>query len=59
MIVQFVQHLAHPPAKLQAWPSADRVGWLVFIARNIGEQRFNTLSLPKRGGGDRGWDISA
>jgi G3E family GTPase len=37
VVVQFVQHLAHPPAELQAWPDADRTSRLVFITRGIAE----------------------
>jgi Cobalamin synthesis protein cobW C-terminal domain len=37
VVVQFVQHLAHPPVELADWTDADRVSRLVFITRNIGE----------------------
>jgi G3E family GTPase len=37
VVVQIVQHLAHPPVELLAWPDADRESRLVFIARNIAE----------------------
>jgi G3E family GTPase len=30
-----VQHLFHPPARLQAWPDADRRSKLVFITRDL------------------------
>lgn len=43
VVVQFVQHLAHPPSELQAWPDADRTGKLVFIARGIGEREVRAL----------------
>ncbi|RKE72208.1 CobW family GTP-binding protein [Pseudorhodoplanes sinuspersici] len=43
VIVQFVQHLAHPPAELQTWPDGDRISRLVFITRNIGEQDVKSL----------------
>lgn len=43
VVVQFVQHLAHPPAELQAWPDADRTGRLVFIARGIAERDVRAL----------------
>ncbi len=43
VVVQFVQHLAHPPAELQAWPDADRRSRLVFIARGIAERDVRAL----------------
>ncbi len=43
VIVQFVQHLAHPPAELQAWPSDDRTSRLVFITRNMAERDVRAL----------------
>ena len=39
VLVQFVQHLAHPPVELAAWPDGDRTSRLVFITRNISERR--------------------
>src|SRR5271155_2981602 len=38
VVVQYVQHLAHPPVELQNWPDADRSSHLVFITRNITER---------------------
>jgi len=43
VIVQFVQHLAHPPAELQVWPTADHTSRLVFITRNIAERDVRAL----------------
>ena len=43
VVVQFVQHLAHPPAELQAWPDADRTSRLVFITRGIAERDVRAL----------------
>jgi G3E family GTPase len=37
VLVQIVQHLAHPPLELAAWPDQDHTGRLVFITRNISE----------------------
>jgi G3E family GTPase len=37
VLVQFVQHLAHPPVELRTWPDGERSGRLVFITRNISE----------------------
>lgn len=54
VVVQFVQHLAHPPAELQAWPDEDRRSRLVFIVRDIAEKEVRalfeavqTLSTPR------------
>ncbi|MGD9921676.1 MAG: GTP-binding protein [Pseudorhodoplanes sp.] len=43
VVVQFVQHLAHPPAELQAWPDADRTSRLVLITRGIAEGNVRAL----------------
>ena len=37
VLVQFVQHLAHPPVELRTWPDGERTSRLVFITRNISE----------------------
>ena len=37
VLVQIVQHLAHPPLELAAWPDPDHTSRLVFITRNISE----------------------
>ena len=36
--VQVMQHLAHPPVELQAWPDGDRASRLMFTTRDIEEQ---------------------
>ena len=33
--VQFLQHLAHPPVELQAWPDGHRTSRLMFVTRNV------------------------
>lgn len=43
VLVQFVQHLAHPPVELDAWPDANRQSRVVFITRNISEHQVRTL----------------
>jgi G3E family GTPase len=43
VLVQIVQHLAHPPLELAAWPNMDRTSRLVFITRNIGQEQVLTL----------------
>ncbi|MFZ1088198.1 MAG: GTP-binding protein [Xanthobacteraceae bacterium] len=43
VLVQVVQHLAHPPIELAAWPEGERATRLVFITRNVGESRVRNL----------------
>ena len=43
VVVQFVQHLAHPPVELQTWPDNSRHSRIVFITRNISEQQVRDL----------------
>ncbi len=43
VIVQFVQHLAHPPVELEHWPDETRQSRVVFITRNISEQQVRDL----------------
>jgi G3E family GTPase len=43
VVVQVVQHLAHPPVELAAWPDKDRASRLVFITRNIPERQVRAL----------------
>ncbi len=43
VLVQIVQHLAHPPLELAAWPNADQSSRLVFITRNIPQERVSAL----------------
>ena len=43
VVVQFVQHLAHPPTELAAWPDEDRRSRVVFIARNLNEKAVRNL----------------
>ena len=33
VLVQFVQHLAHPPVELDSWPDGNRTSRVVFITR--------------------------
>jgi G3E family GTPase len=35
VVVQYVQHLAHPPVELEIWPDQNRGSRIVFITRNI------------------------
>jgi len=43
VVVQFVQHLAHPPVELTAWPDGNRQSRIVFITKNISEQHVREL----------------
>ena len=43
VLVQFVQHLAHPPVELESWPDGNRTSRVVFITRNISEQKVRDL----------------
>jgi G3E family GTPase len=43
VVVQYVQHLAHPPVELESWPDANRTSRLVFITRGISEPSVNAL----------------
>jgi G3E family GTPase len=39
VLVQIVQHLAHPPLELASWPDQDHSSRLVFITRNISQDQ--------------------
>jgi G3E family GTPase len=43
VLVQFVQHLAHPPVELASWPDGERGTRLVFITRGICERQVRDL----------------
>jgi G3E family GTPase len=53
VLVQFVQHLAHPPVELVAWPDDNRSSRLVFITRNISEQQVHGLLAAVRSLGSK------
>jgi G3E family GTPase len=48
VIVQYVQHLAHPPAELNAWPEGDQTSRIVFITRSIPERLVRDLFAAVR-----------
>ncbi|HEY1310647.1 MAG TPA: GTP-binding protein [Pseudolabrys sp.] len=48
VVVQFVQHLAHPPVELTAWPDGNRQSRLVFITKNISERQVRDLFAAVR-----------
>lgn len=43
VVVHAVQHLFHPPAKLDAWPDDDRRSKLVIIARDLEKDAFERI----------------
>jgi G3E family GTPase len=48
VLVQFVQHLTHPPVELTSWPDASRQSRLVFITRGVPEQQVRALFASVR-----------
>jgi G3E family GTPase len=48
VVVQFVQHLAHPPVELDRWPDDDRRSRVVFIARNLRVEQVKGLLAAVR-----------
>jgi G3E family GTPase len=52
LVIHGVQHVFHPPVKLEKWPSADRCTRLVFITRDL-PMRELALTLRKFGKADR------
>jgi G3E family GTPase len=48
VVVQFVQHLAHPPVELDDWPGDDRRSRVVFVARNLRENQVKELLAAVR-----------
>lgn len=43
VVVQFVQHLAHPPVELRAWPDGNKQSRVVFITRGVSERQVRDL----------------
>jgi G3E family GTPase len=43
VVVQYVQHLAHPPVELESWPGQNRDSRIVFITRKISESHVRDL----------------
>jgi G3E family GTPase len=48
VVVEFIQHLAHPPVELAEWPDGERASRLVFIARNLPERSVRELFAAMR-----------
>jgi G3E family GTPase len=49
VVVQFVQHLAHPPVELARWPDDNRRSRVVFITKDISERQVRDLLAAVRG----------
>jgi G3E family GTPase len=49
VLVQFVQHLAHPPVELAEWPDESRESRVVFITRGISQTQVRDLFAVVRG----------
>lgn len=43
VVIQYVQHLAHPPVELERWPDDNRQSRIVFITRSIAERQVRDL----------------
>ncbi len=43
VVVQFVQHLAHPPVELTRWTDENRTSRMVFITKDISERQVRDL----------------
>ena len=43
VVVQYVQHLAHPPVELESWPDHNRDSRVVFITRGVVEHDVRDL----------------
>jgi G3E family GTPase len=43
VVIQYVQHLAHPPVELETWPDQNRNSRVVFITRNVPERQVRDL----------------
>jgi G3E family GTPase len=43
VVIQYVQHLAHPPVELESWPDANRTSRAVFITRGVPERQVRDL----------------
>jgi G3E family GTPase len=48
VVIQYVQHLAHPPVELESWPDESRNSRIVFITRNLAERRVRDLFAAVR-----------
>ena len=56
MVIHGVQHVFHPPVRLDSWPDDDHRSRLVFITQNIErdelDKLFQAFTDPVRGGAD-------
>jgi G3E family GTPase len=49
VVVQYVQHLAHPPVELDSWPDANCASRVVFITRSISQREVEALFAAVQG----------
>jgi len=53
LVIHGVQHVFHPPVKLEAWPDEDRRSRIVFITRGLEQEMFeHTLRAFNEGSGN-------
>ncbi len=48
VVVQYVQHLTHPPVELQTWPDDNQASRVVFITRGVAERDVRNLFAAVR-----------
>ena len=48
LIVHGVQHIFHPPVRLDAWPNSDRKTRIVFIVQDLSRISFKGFTTPSR-----------
>jgi G3E family GTPase len=48
VVIQYVQHLAHPPVELETWPDESRQSRVVFITRDVAERQVRDLFAAVR-----------
>jgi G3E family GTPase len=55
LVIHGVQHVMHPPVRLEAWPDADRRTRIVVIARDLPPETVTQLfdAFMNRGAPDR------
>jgi G3E family GTPase len=48
VVIQYVQHLGHPPVELESWPNENRSSRIVFITRYVPERQVRDLFTAVR-----------
>ena len=49
VVFHVVQHLMHPPARLDAWPDADRRSRMVFITKDLAPEMVRKMFAAFQG----------